>query len=66
MCDKVSYSSKGDAQFNAKLITCLTNKKRGKYWKNLKPLRAYECNRCNKWHLTSQPYRAYTDSKEQT
>ena len=45
--NKDSFASEHDAKEKADII----HRKRGK---NLRP---YQCNRCNKWHLTSQPQR---------
>ncbi|MGI9347242.1 MAG: ankyrin repeat domain-containing protein, partial [Gammaproteobacteria bacterium] len=45
--NKDSFASEHDAKEKADII----HRKRGK---NLRP---YQCNHCNKWHLTSQPQR---------
>ena len=47
-CKKVSYRDKDQAVTALHAIKNCDND--GK-----KPIRAYECDRCGKWHLTSKP-----------
>lgn len=48
-CEKITYISEKDAKFEI-------NKIREKEQEHKKPVRAYECQKCGGWHLTSIPF----------
>jgi hypothetical protein len=66
-CFKVQYRSQREAQA---ILNCVKHPRKyakgrktrrvGK--KDMKPIRAYRCEICGYWHLTSQPY--YIDEDE--
>jgi uncharacterized protein (DUF3820 family) len=51
-CDKITYTSESDAKRVLKSI-------REQEQSHKKPIRAYECNKCGGWHLTSKTIEEY-------
>ena len=49
VCDKIVFPTERDAKFEINRIKNLEQE-------NKKPVRAYECERCSAWHLTSIPH----------
>jgi hypothetical protein len=47
-CDKSKYRTAADAEYQIKVM----QKRKGE---NYRPLRAYHCNECDTWHLTTKP-----------
>lgn len=48
-CEKIPYPTEKDAKYKIKQIRNLDQE-------NKKPVRAYECEKCGAWHLTSISY----------
>lgn len=46
ICEKIAYPNEAEAKFALKTITQTEQEHK-------KPVRAYECPKCNQWHLTS-------------
>ena len=46
VCDKIQYPTEKDAKFEINRIKNLEQE-------NKKPVRAYQCDKCSAWHLTS-------------
>lgn len=55
-CRKYTYASK-------KIAMEVVRNARDHKQKNKKPVRAYECNLCGGWHLTSIPYEEWNKRK---
>ena len=49
ICDKITYPTEKEAKFHLKSI-------KSKDHDHKIPQRAYECDRCSGWHLTSKPF----------
>ena len=49
ICDKIVFVSEKDAKDRIRKLSELKQD-------NKKPVRAYECEKCGGWHLTSIPY----------
>lgn len=45
MCNKMTYNSEEDAKADIKLLAVGN--------KNLRKMKVYKCNHCDKWHLTT-------------
>ncbi len=58
VCHKVYYSNESEAKKEIKRISQLTQK-------NEKPKRAYECDKCSGWHLTSTGIKEYEKKVKQ-
>ena len=56
ICGKMSFLSEKDAKFKI-------NKIRDVEQEDKKPIRAYECEKCGGWHLTSIPYEQWEKKK---
>jgi uncharacterized protein (DUF3820 family) len=59
ICEKITYLSEKDAKF-------VIAKARDNVQENKKPVRAYECEKCSGWHLTSIPYEKLEKIKQKT
>lgn len=56
LCEKITFPSEKDAKYQIKQI-------REKEQKHKKPVRAYECEKCGGWHLTSISYEEWKKEK---
>jgi uncharacterized protein (DUF3820 family) len=59
MCPKEVFVSEGDAKYRLKYINSFKNDHKT-------PSRAYQCNFCGYWHLTSQENHKYLKKTKQT
>jgi len=53
MCNKIGYDSQKEATEEGQFLHKNLRKQKGKMKKHGSKLRAYKCDDCDKWHLTT-------------
>lgn len=57
VCEKITYPNEKEAKFKLAFITSVNQSHK-------KPTRAYECDKCGGWHLTSMPIEIFNKKEK--